>query len=257
MAESTAVRVGTSGWIYKHWRGVFYPPKLPVSRWFAFYAGHFDTVEINNSFYRLPSPAAFDAWRTQAPRGFVYAVKASRYLTHLKKLKDPAKPLHNILSRARRLKSRIGPVLYQLPPYWGCNVERLRAFVERLPLDLTHVLEFRDPSWYVDAVRDVLSEAGVGFCIHDMRGSASPRWVTGPAVYLRFHGPTERKYAGRYGPELLRPWAERIGEWQQDGRAVYVYFNNDDRGFALADANEMRELLGQETAELPVPDGVR
>ncbi len=243
MTRPAAVRIGTSGWNYKHWRGVFYPPKLPVARWFDFYARHFDTVEINNSFYRLPSLAAFDAWRVQAPPGFLYAVKASRYLTHLKKLRDPEQPLVNVLTRARRLREHLGPILYQLPPHWRCDVERLRAFVELLPMDLVHVLELRDPSWYNDAVREVLTAAQVSFCIHDMRGSESPWWVSGPVVYLRFHGPTALKYAGRYGRDLLTPWAERIAAWRGEGRPVYAYFNNDDRGYALLDAAELRDLV--------------
>jgi uncharacterized protein YecE (DUF72 family) len=157
------VRVGTSGWIYKHWRGVFYPPDLPASRWFDYYRRQFDTVEVNNSFYRLPSAAVFAAWRKQAPAGFLYVLKASRYLTHMKKLKDPAGPLETFFSRARELGPRLGPVLYQLPPRWGCDVERLRHFAAELPLGVAHAIEFRDPSWYNDAVREVLTAAGVGF----------------------------------------------------------------------------------------------
>ena len=244
MAACGDVRIGTSGWIYKHWKGLFYPQRLPASRWFAYYAERFDTVEINNSFYRLPSPEAFDAWRAQAPAGFVYAVKASRYLTHLKKLKDPQDPLELFLGRARRLGPRLGPVLYQLPPHWGCDAARLRAFVAALPGDLQHVMEFRDPSWYNDEVREILTEARVSFCLHDMRGSASPPWVTGPLAYLRFHGPGEQKYAGRYGPERLKPWAERAEEYRGRGLSVWAYFNNDVGGHALADAVTLRELVG-------------
>jgi uncharacterized protein YecE (DUF72 family) len=243
MAKVALIRVGTSGWIYKHWRTIFYPPKLPVARWFGFYAQHFDTVEINNSFYRLPSPEAFDAWRQQAPPGFLYAVKASRYLTHLKKLKDPEAPLQNVLERARRLGPTLGPILYQLPPHWGCDPERLRHFLALLPADLQHVVEFRDPSWYTEEVRAMLSRAGVGFCIHDMRESVSPLWVTGPTAYLRFHGSTGVRYVGRYGRARLKPWAERIDEIRRQTRAVFVYFNNDGGGHALKDARDLRELL--------------
>jgi uncharacterized protein YecE (DUF72 family) len=133
VARRGQVRIGTSGWIYKHWRGVFYPERLPAREWFAFYARSFDTVEINNTFYRLPSPAAFAAWHDQAPPGFVYAVKASRYLTHMKKLKDPADALERILGRARLLGPYLGPVLYQLPPHWRCDLDRLREFLAALP----------------------------------------------------------------------------------------------------------------------------
>src|SRR5262249_34090693 len=163
--------------------------------------------EINNSFYRLPTAEAFAGWRRQAPPGFVYAVKASRFLTHFKKLKDPAGPLENILGRARLLGPHQGPALYQLPPHWRCDAGRLRGFLAGFPAALRHVLEFRDPSWYTDEVRDLLEEAGVGFCIHDLRGQPCPAWVPGPLAYLRFHGSTEVAYAGRYDRDHLRAWA--------------------------------------------------
>jgi uncharacterized protein YecE (DUF72 family) len=238
------IRVGTSGWMYKHWRGPFYPPDLPVKRWFAHYAATFDTVEVNNTFYNLPPVETFDAWKKQAPAGFVYALKASRYLTHRKKLKDAAGPLENVLGRARRLGKHLGPILYQLPPHWRCDAGRLREFLALLPASLTHVLEFRDPSWCNEPVRELLEEAGASYCIHDMRGFACPDWVTGPAVYVRFHGPTEVKYAGRYARAHLRRWADKIAGFAESGRAAYVYFNNDDRGYAVANALELKEMLG-------------
>jgi uncharacterized protein YecE (DUF72 family) len=248
VAQRGEVRVGTSGWIYKHWRGVFYPKESSPRDWFRLYARAFDTVEINNSFYRLPSEDAFDAWRRQAPPGFVYALKASRYLTHMKKLKDPEPGLDLLLGRTRRLGAHLGPVLYQLPPHWRCNLDRLRDFLAGLPRDLRHVFEFRDPSWYTDAVRDLLAESGAGFCIHDMRGSEAPPWVTGPLVYVRFHGPAGQKYAGRYDRDDLRRWAEPIAGLSESGRDVYAYFNNDNAGHAVANALELKELLHLEPA---------
>ena len=244
MIEPGRGRIGTSGWVYKHWRGTFYPPEMTPRRWFAYYADIFDTVEINNSFYRLPSPEAFEEWARQAPPGFVYAVKASRYLTHMKKLKDPEEPLENILGRARLLGPHLGPVLYQLPPHWHRDVPRLAHFLDVLPKDLFHVIEFRDPSWYADEVRDLLAAKGVGFCIHDLRGQTCPEWVTGLAAYVRFHGPTAQAYAGRYAPAQLRRWAEKIDGWRTDGKGVYAYFNNDANAYAVANARELRELLG-------------
>lgn len=248
MSRSARVRIGTSGWIYRHWRGNFYPPDLPVRSWFAYYARHFDTVEINNSFYRLPSEATFVAWRRQAPPHFLYAVKASRFLTHMKKLKDPEEPLRLLLGRARQLGPHLGPILYQLPPHWKCDIERLRPFLKVLPRGLTHVFEFRDASWFNEQVRAALTDAGVSFCIHDMRDCGCPTWVTGAAVYLRFHGPTEAAYAGRYDLGHLRRWAGRIRRWQRAGHDVYVYFNNDDRGYAVMNACELRQLLGDKPA---------
>jgi uncharacterized protein YecE (DUF72 family) len=222
---------------------VVYPSQTPVKDWFGYYASKFDTVEINNSFYRLASEAAYREWHDQAPPGFLYAVKASRFLTHMKKLKDPAEPLANVLGRARLLVSHLGPILYQLPPRWRCDPDRLRAFLELLPRDLTHVMEFRDPSWCADVVRELLTAHGVGFCIHDLRGVPSPEWVTARAVYLRFHGPTAGAYAGGYPRVRLRSWADWITEQRWAGHDVYVYFNNDDAGHAVFDALTLRELL--------------
>lgn len=246
-------RVGTSGWIYQHWRGVFYPAEMPVKHWFAHYTGFFDTVEINNSFYRLPSEEAFDAWASQAPPGFLYTLKASRFLTHMKKLKDAEGPLDLILGRARCLGPHLGPILYQLPPRWRCDLPRLRSFLKLLPLDLRHVLEFRDSSWYIDAVRDALAEQGVCFCIHDLRGADCPEWLTGPTVYLRFHGPTEQAYAGGYSRSHLSRWTERIAGYVQTGRDVFAYFNNDIGGHAVEDARTLKSLMD---ARMPLLPGV-
>jgi uncharacterized protein YecE (DUF72 family) len=244
VAARGVVRIGTSGWVYRHWRGNFYPADLAVKRWFAFYAAALDTVEINNTFYRLPPAETFDAWQRQAPPGFLYAIKASRFLTHMKKLKDPEAPLENILGRCRRLGPHLGPVLYQLPPHWRCDVGRLGRFIDALPRDLRHVFEFRDPSWYNEEVRALLTETGMGFCIHDLRGASCPDWVTGPLAYVRFHGSTVLPYAGRYDLGHLREWAGRIREFRRAGRAVYVYFNNDNTGYAVRNARELQELLG-------------
>jgi uncharacterized protein YecE (DUF72 family) len=243
MGRAGRVRVGTSGWIYKHWNGIVYPIGLPVRRWLAHYAGSFDTVEVNNTFYRLPSETTCRDWASQAPAGFLFAVKASRYLTHMKKLKDPEEPLELFLGRARELGEHLGPVLFQLPPGWHADVARLRHFLSVLPSDLTHVVEFRDPTWYADDVRSALAEHGVGFCMHDLRGDPTPDWVTGRAVYVRFHGPTTRAYAGRYSLEQLRGWRRRIEGWQRAGHDVYAYFNNDDAGHAVTNARELRSLL--------------
>ena len=144
------IRIGCSGWNYRHWRGPFYPSELPTKGWFAFYARTFDTVEINASFYRMPKPETFARWRDQAPQGFRYAVKAHRFITHMKKLKDAEAPLALFIERARSLEERLGPILYQLPPRWKCNRERLELFLALLPRDLTHVFEFRDTSWMTE-----------------------------------------------------------------------------------------------------------
>jgi uncharacterized protein YecE (DUF72 family) len=251
-----AIRIGCSGWQYTHWRGDFYPAGLPASRWFAHYALAFDTVEINNSFYRLPPPETFAKWRTQAPAGFVYAVKASRILTHMKKLKDPDAPLELFFDGARHLGPSLGPVLYQLPPHWGINLERLAQFLRALPRRVEgpsgsrrvrHAIEFREPGWYDDRVFALLRRHGVALCLHDMPGSATGQMQVGPFVYVRFHGAT--KYAGRYEDERLDEWADWLAGRAAEGLDVYAYFNNDVGGHAPRDAVRLRQRLEERRRE--------
>lgn len=234
--------VGTSGWNYRHWRQVFYPPDLPVARWFQFYAQRFDTVELNNTFYRLPQASTFAAWREQAPEGFVYAVKASRYITHLKKLKDAAQPLERFTARARHLRQHLGPILYQLPPHWRRDLARLEAFLALLPGDLLHVFEFRDESWFSDDTLALLDRHGVGFCVVDLPGLRCPVRLTGRVGYIRLHGP-DRPYQGSYSERELATWARRTREFLDSGHPTYVYFNNDAHGYAVQNARRLRELL--------------
>ena len=238
------VRIGCSGWQYRHWRGDFYPEDLAQDRWLEFYAERFDTVELNNSFYRLPSADAFDSWARRAPSGFRFALKASRYLTHLRKLHDPADPLRLLWSRAVRLGGHLGPMLYQLPPHWHRDVDRLRAFLDALPADRAQAIEFRDATWYDPGVLALLRDHGVALCLHDMRGSATamPPQQVGPLVYVRFHGAAQR-YGGRYPDDVLRDWAARLGAWAAGGLPCWVYFNNDVGGHAPRDAVRLRELV--------------
>jgi len=235
------IRIGCSGWQYKHWRGDFYPAELPQSAWLAYYAQRFDTVEINNTFYRLPEAATFASWGRRAPRGFVYAVKASRYLTHMKKLKDPEAPVRLFFTRAKRLEHAFGPVLYQLPPRWPVNVERLATFLKTLPRMRRHTIEFREPSWYRDDVFALLDRHNVSLCLHDMAGSASGKLAVGPFVYVRFHG--TQKYTGSYDDRTLDEWADWLAARHQEGRPIYAYFNNDTGGHAPRDAVRLRAAL--------------
>lgn len=243
MARAT-VRIGTSGWEYNHWRGVFYPRELPKSRWLEFYAERFDTVELNSSFYRLPAAETFAAWRRRVSAGFVMAVKASRYLTHLKRLREPTEPLERFWGRARRLGERLGPVLYQLPPRWNRNLERLDEFLAAVPRRRPQAVEFRDASWYHPDTMALLERHGVALCLHDMRASASPREPVGALVYVRFHGSVGR-YQGSYAPQTLRAWADRIDAWLAEGRPVWAYFNNDPEGHAIRDAERLRLMLAR------------
>ena len=237
------IRIGCSGWNYRHWRGIFYPEGLPQKGWFNHYAATFDTVEINNSFYRLPSAETFGKWRDQAPPGFCYAVKANRFLTQAKKLKDCAEPLERMMSSFRALRDRLGPILYQLPPRLRVNLERLQEFLELVPKDVINVFEFRDKSWYVPETLGLLGRYGASFCVHDMPGSASERWATGPIAYVRFHG-GEGKYWGRYSDESLLDWTDWIADQARE-RPVWCYFNNDIEGHAIHDALTLRSMVRQ------------
>ena len=245
MAGQGAVRVGCSGWEYRHWRGDLYPAELPKSRWLEYYAARFDTVEINYTFYRLPEEETFAQWARRTPAGFLFALKASRFLTHMKKLKDPEEPLERLFSRMRPLASRLGPVLYQLPPGWKLNLPRLEHFLQALPAGVRHVLEFRDPGWYAPEVFERLERSGVALCLHDMRGSATGRHRVGPFVYVRFHG-AAGDYGGSYPGERLRSWAAWLGEQRRAGTDVYAYFNNDIGGHAPRNAATLRGLMEQD-----------
>ncbi len=236
-----SVRIGTSGWVYNHWRGVFYPKELPQTQWFYFYAREFDTVEINNSFYRLPSAEMFEAWRRQAPPDFLYAVKASRYLTHMKKLKDPEEPIQRFFGRADRLGNTLGPVLYQLPPRWKVNLPRFEHFLSVLPKGYQHVVEFRNASWLIDDVFRMMEQYHVAHCIHDMEPLQIPARVTAPPAYVRFHG--DSKHSGNYDEKTLATWARRIADWKAQKLPVFAYFNNDVGGYAVKNARTLKDLV--------------
>ncbi len=188
--------IGTSGWHYKHWLGVFYPPGTSGGEMFEFYARHFDTVEINNSFYRLPTANTFDNWRESSPRNFCFAVKGSRFITHMKKLKDPKISSAKFFLLAERLEKKLGPILFQLPPRWKLNLERLSAFLDDLPARHKYVFEFRDESWLVTPVFELLRRHNAAFCVHDFADMKVPREITADFSYIRFHGPTSAKYLG-------------------------------------------------------------
>lgn len=236
------IRIGTSGWEYDDWRGRFYPTDLARDRWLEFYADRFDSVELNATFYRLPGAETFAGWGRRVPAGFVYAVKASRYLTHIRRLREPSEPLERLWSRASRLGDHLGPVLYQLPPRWLPNLGRLEGFLRAVPADRPQALEIRDPRWYRDDVLAVLATSPVSLCLHDMPGSATRPQPSGSMAYVRFHGAGER-YGGAYPPQRLRAWADRMIGWAEAGVPVWAFFNNDRDGHALVDAERLREMI--------------
>jgi uncharacterized protein YecE (DUF72 family) len=243
--------VGCSGWSYAHWRGPVYDAALSPKEWFSDYARRFRTVEVNNTFYRLPEPATFDGWRDQAPTGFVYALKVNQYGTHRRRLREPRAWLPNYIGRVVLLGPALGPSLVQLPPRWKRDTERLSQFLEVAtsgelgPKTLRWAVEFRDPSWLHDDSYEVLRHYHAALCIHDLLPD-HPWTLTSDWAYCRFHGPDplHQKYSGDYGPSRLAKPARALSEWQDQGCDVYAYFNNDEGGSAVRDATWLRQRLG-------------
>jgi uncharacterized protein YecE (DUF72 family) len=235
------LHIGTSGWHYKHWIGPFYPKNIRAKEMFSVYAQHFDTVEVNNTFYRLPESQVFDAWRENSPGDFQFAVKASRFITHMKKLKDPESSTAKFFLAANHLQLKLGPILFQLPPRWGLDVPRLAAFLEALPAGLRYVMEFRDESWLVREVFTLLREHNIGLCLHDLGQMKTPLEITADFTYVRFHGPGNAKYSGSYSRQDLLTWAKRVHRWRRELLAVYVYFNNDIGAAAVRNAASLKD----------------
>ena len=246
------VRVGTSGWQYRDWRPAFYPPRLPQSRWLEHYASAFATVESNYAFYNLPRAEVFEGWAERTPADFVMAVKVSRYLTHIRRLRQPEEPVRRFLERATRLGSKLGPALLQLPPQMRADPGRLRETLAQFPPHVRVAVEFRHASWDTAEVRSILERHGAALCLADRRGALSPRWRTADWTYLRFH---EGGAAPRpcYGRAALDAWARRLADGFADAES-FVYFNNDPRGCALANAIEFAGSLrraGLEASRVP------
>lgn len=236
--------IGTSGWVYPHWKARFYPDDLPQKRWLQYYAAHFDTVEINNTFYRLPSGDAVAQWRREAPDGFIFAVKMSRFLTHVKRLNNTEEPLERFMEVTSVLRDHLGPVLVQMPESFHrneVNMERLQTFFRVLPAKPPFVMEFRHASWFREDVYALMEDYHVSLCVVSDPKRPTDFWVTGKIVYVRFHGPKLKRYRGNYPENELKEWAESI-EALADGRTSYIYFNNDWYAYAVKNALRLREL---------------
>lgn len=236
------IHIGTSGWHYKHWKGTFYPPDIKPSQQFEAYMRFFSTVELNNSFYMLPTAKTFENWRNATPEDFVFAVKASRYFTHMKKLIADRSSISKFFTNASQLEKKLGVVLFQLPPGWKVNAERLQHFISALPKGYRFTFEFREHSWYNDEVYSILRKNNCAFCIYELQYHLSPLEVTADFVYVRLHGPGN-KYRGSYSEETLKEWATRSREWQQKGKDVFIYFDNDQEGYAAFNAVRLKELI--------------
>lgn len=235
--------IGTSGWVYSHWQDNFYPHDLEESDWLSFYADALHCVELNRSFYRLPSQDNIKQWLQATPDNFQFAVKASRYITHMKKLKDPDKTLKALMQVIEGLGDKLGPVLFQLPPRWSANPERLSTFLKAVPEEVQVAVECRDHSWHSDEIMDCLAEFNAAFCIYDLAGFLSPKVTTADFIYLRLHGPDEEAYSGCYSKSQLRDWAEWLQ--QQSVKRAYVFFDNDQAGYAVKNAQQLKALLSE------------
>lgn len=236
------ILVGTSGFSYDHWRGLFYPEELAKAKWLEFYATHFSTVELNNPFYRLPSEDAFTRWRDSSPDDFVFALKVSRFITHIRRLKNSGEAVGTFITRARILGEKLGPLLYQLPPSMHRNDEVLASFLSHLPQGLRHVVEFRHPSWIEDEAFQILRKYNTGLCIFDMPDFTCPVVATADFAYVRFHGSTAL-YSSRYTDKELADWADKLASLAANLKEIYIYFNNDVGGFAIDNARTISGYL--------------
>lgn len=236
--------IGTSGWNYDHWKGSFYPDDLKQAGWLEYYQTQFRTVEINNSFYQLPDIKTLKDWSNKVCKAFMFAPKANRYITHMKKLSNPDDSVDKMISTFSTLEDKLGPVLFQLPPNWNYNQERLESFLSMLPDNHRWVFEFRDKSWINDDACALLEKYGAAFCIYDITGYESPEYITADFIYVRLHGPDQdQKFKGSYSESKLSEWADRLNKWKQGGRDVFVYFNNDEQGFAPQNALTLKRIL--------------
>jgi uncharacterized protein YecE (DUF72 family) len=236
------IHIGTSGWHYRHWRGIFYPDRLKTREWLAYYAEHFDCVEVNSTFYRMPEREVIAGWRDSVPSEFVFAVKAPRRITHFKKLKNCGGELNDFFGRLEAFGNSLGPVLFQLPPRWRCNARRLEHFLDELPPNQRLVFEFRDPTWHNDEVYALLASRSVAFCIFDGGGTTTPMIAEGDLVYIRLHGPGTA-HTGTYRAPGLRNWVDRARGWNRASKDVFLFFDNDERGYAIKNGARAIGLL--------------
>ncbi len=234
------IRIGTSGWNYKHWKGLFYPEHLSKTKWLEFYTKYFDTVELNATFYRLPSEKTFHNWHKRTPEKFIWALKASKFITHTKRLKDVKEALSKFYNTISKLKEKCGPILFQLPPSLVFEKSLLEDFCNLLDYSYRHTLEVRNKSWIDNRVFDTLKRYNIAFCISDTAGRY-PYYeeITADFVYIRLHG-SKKLYASEYTKEEINMWAKKLVQWKKD---AYIYFDNDFNGYAVKNAKMLKEAL--------------
>ena len=235
------IYIGTSGWIYDHWREEFYPKDCPKTKWLDFYARHYSTVELNASFYRLPKPQTFENWRKRTPDNFLWAVKANRYITHIKRIKDVEEPLERFFSSVESLKEKLGPILIQLPPSLSFDEAVFSSFCQQLKGNHLYALEVRHPSWAQERAIDILRDNNIALCVSDSAGRYPYiEEDTATFIYIRLHG-SKKLYASEYSEKELQTYAGKIRDWSKD---TYLYFDNDYKGYAIKNAKRMKEILG-------------
>jgi uncharacterized protein YecE (DUF72 family) len=239
---SADIFIGTSGWSYEHWLDRFYPRGLRKADWLDFYASRLPTVEINSTHYHVPDIATLTEWRRVVPPDFLFAVKVSRYITHMKKLKDARESVTTFLDRISILGDKLGPVLFQLPPHWHCNLQRLAGFLDILSRDFQYAFEFRDHSWLNEDVYGLLETRNVACCIYQFDGFLAPKRITADFVYVRLHGP-DGPYLGNYDNRTLSGWAGAFSTWSRQGRRIFCYFDNDVSGYAPDNALSLKQML--------------
>jgi uncharacterized protein YecE (DUF72 family) len=239
------LKIGTSGWSYGHWQDLFYPKDLPSGKWLEFYCQHFDTVELNSSFYHLPKKKTFENWRRRTPLDFLFSVKASRFLTHLLKLNNSREPLKNLLDNASGLGEKLGPILFQLPPNFHLDLERLKKFTQHLLAlgkGAGFAFEFRHQSWFCDEVYELLQKNNLALTFSDTPNYPLVEKITTDFIYIRLHG-HKKLYASKYSTAELQQWTAKIKSWLAAGLDVFVYFDNDSEANAIWNATELKEIL--------------
>lgn len=240
MKNQTNIYIGTSGWSYKHWKDVFYPSDLNEKAYLKFYSEYFSTVEINSSFYHFLNPETIDKWTDIVPNDFIFSVKANRHITHTKRLKDADKTVPDFMKSLFGFKHKLGPILFQLPPSFAFDAQRLKSFTEELPKDYRYIFEFRNNQWFNPETYDILKNINAGFCIYNLGGVQSPKEITSDFAYIRLHGSINLGQ-GEYSSQEIEKISEDIKKFTAEKKDVYCYFNNDQNGYAVKNALELRK----------------
>ncbi|MBA2709364.1 MAG: DUF72 domain-containing protein [Tatlockia sp.] len=237
--------IGTSGWSYAGWLGNFYPEKIKSNLILPFYSGILESVELNNSFYQIPKEKNVKNWVEITPENFIFSCKANRYITHFKKLEDTTESVERLLNVFKHFENKLGPVLFQFPPSWSVDLPRLKHFIEQLPKNYLYTFEFRHKSWFCDDLYELLQKHQMSLCFYDHKTYRSPEMVTGSFIYVRMHGPLEEAYKGAYEGSTLEEYAKKFIDWREKGKAIYCYFDNDEKANAPQDAQRLKAILAK------------